>query len=93
MPTASETTSVSLSFGGSDGVGVEGVGVVDGSGDVDGVETGVEAGVVAGVDDGVSVTGLEAGVVVGVGVAPPTFSRYQAAANPSLPPGSRTCTH
>ena len=66
---------------------------MDGVEDVDGVEAGGEAGVVAGVDAGVSVTGLVDGVVVGVGVAPATFSKDQAAANPSLPPGSRTCTH
>src|SRR5512138_3465081 len=85
VPTASETTTVSLSFCGS--AGVEGVvlGVVDGVGD------GLVVGVV--VDAGGSLTEPGAGSVTGAGVAPATFSRNHAAATPSLPPGSRTRTH
>src|SRR5215208_2175224 len=46
-----------------------------------------------GVGTGISFPGSGAGSGDGAGVVPPTFSKYHAAANPSLPPGSRTRTH
>src|SRR3990172_10907692 len=55
---------------------------------VDGAGSGVV------VDAGASLTGLGFGSDTGgTGAAPGTFSSHHAAANPSLPPGSRTRTH
>jgi len=54
---------------------------------------GLDVGVGVGVDGAGVSSSFEGGSVEGTGVAPGTCSRYQAAANPSLPPGSRTRTH
>ena len=85
VPTASETIKVIFSLGGS--AGEDGVVL----GGVEGVED--EGGVVGAVDEDGSFAGPGTGSVAGAGVVGATFSKNQAATNPSRPPGSRTWIH
>ena len=73
---------------------VVGTVVVVTTGGTEGVDRGVAGAGVEGVEGaGDGLTGLVVGTVVGAGFAAATGSRYHAAQKPSLPPGSRTCSH